>query len=144
MTRPHPLLIAVLLAAALVAATAPGWARAATISSQAELRPPKRFPVAMAGGYQQGKRIPRGHVLLRRSVAVATDERVTVRFRCPGRRTIRTIGLNDPGDVGIQLPRSQRHYDRHRRVRLIAYASPNLDPGEVARGRVYVLCGPKR
>jgi hypothetical protein len=129
------------LAGVVLAAAAPGAAGAATVSPQAELRAPARFPAALPGGFKRGERIPRGFVLLRRRVALGPrDGDVAVRFRCPGRRKIRTLGLNDPSDVGIRLPAGQRGYDRRSRVTLVAYRSPLVGDGETARGRLYVLC----
>ena len=128
-----------LCAAALPAAPA----HAFTVSPQAEIRPPARFPVALAGGFEQGERIPKGHVLLRRSVGIRVDEgKRKVRFRCPGGRRIRTLGLNDPSNVGVEVPKRMRKYTRRTRLTLNAYAASTLvEPGETARGRIYVLCG---
>jgi hypothetical protein len=58
---PRALLVAGVAAAVLLlAAVAPDGAGAATVSPQADLRFPGRFPVALPGGYRQGARIPRG------------------------------------------------------------------------------------
>ena len=136
------LLTGVLAAVVLLAAATPERARAATVGPQAELRFPGRFPVALPGGFKQGARIPRGFVLLRRSVELAPGERsTTVRYRCPGRRRIRTIGLNDPSGLGIRLPAGQRNYLRRSAIAIIADRSPLVPRGRPARGRLYVLCG---
>jgi hypothetical protein len=138
------LLTALAACAAAVALPAPG-AVAFDVSGQAEIRPPQRFPVAMPGGFRQGARIPRGHVLLRRSVAITVREgRRNVVFTCPGRRRARTIATNDPSPVGIGVDRDMRNYQRRSRIRLFVYAARTLvEPGETARGRVYVLCRPR-
>ena len=135
-----------LTALAVCAAAVPAApAHAFSVSPQAEIRPPARLPVAMPGGYRQGTRIPRRHVLLRRSVAiVSTDGKRAVRFRCPGGKRIRSIAINDGSGVGIELPRDQLPYTRRSRVRLNVYASRQVvGPGETATGRLYVLCGPR-
>jgi hypothetical protein len=145
MQRSLPLLATALAAScAAVALPAPA-AQAFEVSPQAEIRPPKRFPVAMPGGFKQGARIPRGHVLLRRSVAITVREgRRDVVFRCPGGRRVRTIATNDPSPVGIGVDRDMRDYTRRSRIRLFVYAASTLvEPGETARGRVYVLCRPR-
>jgi len=136
------LLLALLLCCAALPA---GAAEAFTVSGQAEIRPPKRFPVAMPGGFKQGARIPRGHVLLRRSVEIFVREgNRNVVFRCPGGRRIRTIATNDPSPVGIGVANDQRGYTRRSRIRLFVYAASTLvRPGEAARGRIYVLCRPR-
>jgi hypothetical protein len=139
------LLTIVLLAAVAAVALPAAAAHAFEVSAQAELRPPKRFPAALPGGFRQGERIPRGHVLLRRSVAIRVSEgRRNVRFRCPGGRRVRTIGANDPSPVGMGVDRDMRDYTRRSKLRLFVYAARQLvDPGEVARGRIYVLCRPR-
>lgn len=130
------------VAVALAAATPP--ASAATISPQAELRTPGTFPVDLPGGYRQGRRIPRGWVLLRRSIELAPgEERAAATFRCPGRTRIRTIGLNDPSDVGLIVRRSQLPYVGRRSMRIDFFPSPKAQrEGRAARGRAYVLCRP--
>ena len=144
---PDMLRIATALLATFAAAAAlpAGTAHAFEVSSQAEIRPPKRFPVAMPGGFKQGARIPRGHVLLRRSVAITRgDGRRNIVFRCPGGRRVRTIASNDPSPVGLGVDSDQLPYTRRSRLRLFVYAAPTLvEPGETARGRVYVLCRPR-
>ena len=139
--RPVIALLATCAAAALPA----GSAQAFEVSAQAEIRPPKRFPVAMPGGFKQGARIPRGHVLLRRSVAITVREgRRNITFTCPGDRRVRTIATNDPSPVGIGIDRDMRNYTRRSKLRLFVYAARTLvEPGETARGRVYVLCRPR-
>jgi hypothetical protein len=134
-----------LLATCAVAALLPvGAAEAFEVSPQAEIRPPKRFPVAMPGGFKQGARIPRGHVLLRRSVAITRGEgRRYIVFRCPGGRRVRTIAGNDPSPVGLGVENDQLPYTRRSRLRLFVYAAPMVERGETARGRVYVLCRPR-
>ena len=135
--------------AILATCTAAAWLPAGTaeafeVSSQAEIRPPKRFPVAMPGGFRQGARIPRGHVLLRRSVAITrADGRRNIVFRCPGGRRVRTIAGNDPSPVGLGVESDQLPYTRRSRLRLFVYAAPMVERGETARGRVYVLCRPR-
>lgn len=134
-------LIATCAAAALLPA---GTAEAFDVSPQTEIRPPKRFPVAMPGGFRQGARIPRGHVLLRRSVAITrSDGKRNIVFRCPGGRRVRTIAGNDPSPVGLGVDRDQLPYTRRSRLRLFVYAAPMVERGETARGRVYVLCRPR-
>jgi hypothetical protein len=137
--------IALLTTCAACACLPAGAAEAFEVSPQAEIRPPKRFPVAMPGGYKQGARIPRGHVLLRRSVAITVREgRRNITFRCPGGRRVRTIATNDPSPVGIGISDDMRNYTRRSKLRLYVYAARTLvEPGEVARGRVYVLCRPR-
>ena len=135
-----------LLATCAAAACLPaGTADAFEVSSQVEIRPPKRFPVAMPGGFKRGARIPRGHVLLRRSVAITRGEgRRNITFTCPGGRRVRTIATNDPSPVGIGIGDDMRNYTRRSKLRLFVYAAPTLvEPGETARGRVYVLCRPR-
>jgi hypothetical protein len=135
-----------LLATCAAAACLPaGTADAFEVSSQVEIRPPKRFPVAMPGGFKQGARIPRGHVLLRRSVAITVREgRRNITFTCPGGRRVRTIATNDPSPVGIGIGDDMRNYTRRSKLRLFVYAARTLvEPGETARGRVYVLCRPR-
>jgi hypothetical protein len=126
--------------AALALPAAP--ADAFTVSAQAEIRPPKRFPVALAGGFAQGERIPRGHVLLRRTVQIAAREgNRNVTFTCPGRRRVRTIGLNDPSTIGLGVSNAMRRYTRRTRVTLFVYAPASVvGPAGTGRGRVYVLC----
>jgi hypothetical protein len=141
--RSRPLIALGLCSA--IAAVPAGTAEAFTVSSQAEIRPPKRFPVAMPGGFKQGARIPRGNVLLRRSVEIFVREgRRNITFRCPGGRRIRTIATNDPSPVGLGVENDQRNYTRRSSIRLFVYAARTLvGPGEAARGRVYVLCRPR-
>ena len=141
-TRPA---IALLATCAALAALPAGAAEAFEVSPQAEIRPPKRFPVAMPGGFKRGARISRGHVLLRRSVAITRSEgRRNITFTCPGGRRVRTIATNDPSPVGIGIDDDMRNYTRRSRLRLFVYAARTLvDPGETARGRVYVLCRPR-
>lgn len=137
--------IALLATCAACAGLPAGAADAFEASSQAEIRPPERFPVAMPGGYRQGARIPRDHVLLRRSVEIAVREgRRNITFSCPGSRRVRTIATNDPSPVGIGVSDDMRDYTRRSRLRLFVYAARTLvEPGEIARGRVYVLCRPR-
>ena len=141
--RPAIALLATCAAAAGFLPAAP--AEAFEVSAQAEIRPPKRFPVAMPGGFKRGARIPRGHVLLRRSVAITREDgRRNIVFRCPGGRRVRTVATNDPSPVGIGVDEDMRNYTRRSRLRLFVYAARTLvDPGETARGRVYVLCRPR-
>jgi hypothetical protein len=142
-TRPAIALLATCAAGAcLPAGTAEAFF---DVSSQAEIRPPKRFPVAMPGGFKQGERIPRGHVLLRRSVAITRSEgRRNITFTCPGGRRVRTIATNDPSPVGIGISEDMRNYTRRSKLRLFVYAAPTLvERDETARGRVYVLCRPR-
>ena len=140
-TRPA---IALLATCAAVASLPAAPAEAFEVSSQAEIRPPKRFPVAMPGGFKQGARIPRGHVLLRRSVAITrADGKRNIVFRCPDGRRVRTIAGNDPSPVGLGVDRDQLPYTRRSRLRLFVYAAPMVERGETARGRVYVLCRPR-
>jgi hypothetical protein len=74
-------------------------------------------------------------------VLAPRERQVTVRVRCPGRRRIRTLGLNDPSDLGIRIPASQRRYDRRSRIRIRVDRSPLVPRRLPVRGRVYVLCG---
>ena len=134
----------IVLTACAALAGLPSAAEAFEVSGQAEIRPPKRFPVAMPGGFKQGARIPRGHVLLRRSVSITrADGQRNITFTCPGRRRVRTIALNDPSNIGLGVDDSQLPYTRRTRIRLFVYAAPSIDRGETARGRVYVLCRPR-
>jgi hypothetical protein len=92
------------------------------------------------GGHRAGDRIPRGAALLRRRVALDEgDTDVGVRFRCPGRRRVKTPATNDPGDVGFRVPSSQFPIGKRRSLRLELFASPTVDDFP-ARGRLYVLC----
>jgi hypothetical protein len=137
------LLAALLATVALTAATA-GSAHAVTVSAQAELRYPKTFPAALAGGFKQGERIPRGWVLLRRTASITREEgRHNVRFRCPGNRRVWTIGMNDPSELGLGVDNEMRNYRRRKAVRLFIYASTLVERGEAARGQIYVLCRPR-
>ena len=127
-----------LLPAVLVAAAVPAPAAAAEIHPQTVLK--GRFPVAMPGGYEIGERIPRGARLLRRRVALDRDDAaVPTRFTCPGRRRVRTIAANDPGDVGFRVPSSQLPYTKRRAITLELFPAPTTEEFP-ARGRVYVLC----
>lgn len=118
---------------------------AATISPQSELRAPRTFPVDMFGGYRQGQRIPRGFVLLRRSVELAPGERrAETTFRCPGGRRVRSLALNDPSDIGFVVPSDQAKYTRRSTLRLQLFPSPDARrENRPARGRAYVLCRPR-
>lgn len=138
-------LIALAAAATAGLAVPAGPAVASTVSPQAEIRPPARFPVAMPGRFKQGARIPRGHVLLRRSVTIGEREgRLNVTFRCPGGRRVRTIATNDPATIVINIREDQRNYTRRSRLTLFTYAPRALvGAGGTGRGRIYVLCRPR-
>ena len=125
------------LAAVLAASVLPASASAAEIGPQTRLT--GRFPVAMPGGYAIGERIPRGAALLRRRVALDREDEVTTRFSCPGRRRVRTLAANDPGDVGFRIPSGQLPYTKRRSIRLELFPSPSTEEFP-ARGRIYVLC----
>ena len=127
-----------LLAVLAASAALPTSASAAEIGPQTRLT--GRFPVALPGGYAIGERIPRGAALLRRRIALdENDDTVRTRFRCPGRRRVRTFAANDPGDVGFRVPDSQLPYTKRRAVTLELFASPSVEDFP-ARGRIYVLC----
>ena len=128
----------VLATALLAAAAVPASASAADIGAQERLT--GRFPVALPGGHAIGERIPRGAALLRRRVALDRDDTaVQTRFRCPGRRRVRSFAANDPGDVGFRVPRSQLPYTKRKAIRLELFPSPAAEDFP-ARGRIYVLC----
>lgn len=132
-------------ACALAGAVATPLASAATISPQAELRAPRTFPVDMVGGFRQGERIPKGWVLLRRTVELAPGERrAETTFTCARRMRIRSLALNDPSDIGFVVPRDQPRYTRSSRLRLELFPSPQArQEHRPARGRAYVLCRPR-
>jgi hypothetical protein len=134
--KPLRLLAVTVLAACAAAFPAP--ASAADIGPQEVVK--GRFPVAMPGGYKQGAKIPRGHTLIRRRVAVERDERgVPMRMTCKKGQVIRTLAMNDPSDVGYSIDRNSIPYGNKRSLRMKLFPRPGLDEYP-ARGRLYVLC----
>lgn len=136
--------ITTLTALSIVAAPAP--AGAATVGKQVERRAPAKYPENLPGcrpACARGRTIPRGWVLLSRTVTLASGERrATVTFRCPGRRAFRTVGFLESGDVLVQIPRDQAPYLRRSRLRV--HAERILTPvRQRATGTLYAVCGPR-
>src|SRR5688572_20446988 len=107
---------------ALAPFSAPAPAGAAEVGRQVERRAPARFPADVGGCSPRcvrGRPIPRGWVLLSRTIRLEPRERrVSATFRCPGGRRFRTFGHLEGGDVILQIPSSQFPYTRRTRVRI--------------------------
>ena len=133
-----------LIALCLVAAPAP--AGAAAVGAQVERRAPSRYPENLPGcrpRCARGDVIPRRWVLPSRTVRLEKGEpAATVRFRCPGGRTFRSIGFLENGDVLVQIPRDQSPY--RRRTKLRVRAERILTPLSLpAVGTLYAVCAPR-
>jgi hypothetical protein len=118
-------------------------AHAATIGRQDVLRSPQHFPVEFAGrAYAIGKPIPAGHVVLRRRVALADGERRTVRFSCPRGTVAIEPALPEFSAITFVVRDLSQYRRPTSRFHVAALRAPTAADGVLARGRIYVLCGP--
>ena len=139
-------LVPIIALSALWLVAAPAPAGAATVGPQVERRAPAKYPENLPGCRPQcvrGRTIPRRWVLLSRRVRLAPrEQRTTLRFRCPGRRTFRSVGFLESGDVFVQIPRDQSPYLGRTRLRVLAerILTPLSQP---AAGTIYAVCAPR-
>jgi hypothetical protein len=140
-------LLALVIAALLLGGASVGLdaatAHAATIGPQETIRPPRVFPVEFGGrAYTQGDPIPAGHLVLRRRVALAAHERRTVRFTCPRGMVSLGPALPELSPISFVVRDLSQYHPPRRRFHLTALRAPHLAPDTIARGRIYLLCGP--
>jgi hypothetical protein len=150
-TQPTPTsgrrLFALVVCMLLLGAASVGFdaatAHAATIGRQDVLRPPRVFPLEFGGrAYQQGQPIPRGHVVLRRRVALAAGEKRVVHFTCPRRTVNLCPAIPEASPITFVVRDISQYHPPRRRFHLSVLRSPLATAGTLARGHVYVLCGP--
>jgi hypothetical protein len=74
------------------------------------------------------------------------EKRRALRFRCPRKTVALQPRLNDPSDIGIAITDVGQYRHPTRTFRLVVFPAPAdlVKGGPVARGRVYLLCGPRR
>ncbi len=143
-----PRRLAAVVSAALAAGlAAAAWdaatAHAATIGPQERVQS-SRFAVEFPGRrYRKGGPVPRGHVVVRRRVALGAREApVRTALVCPTGTYAHSPSLSEPAELGIRVEDVSQYRRKVRRFRLQVYASPLVER-PTATGRVYLLCRPR-